>query len=499
MKHYVLLIATSLLVAACSSSSKLSYPEGVDAPTAPSRVVASSTTSPKKPSPWERVQATSSQPEIDSTEIRLLESIRQAGLALKKELSSSSEPTLSRDEWLAALLAVPTDQEIARRDQLIEQIQPYMPLAENEGSLEEAARQLAAYQRTNDLSALQQAIKELEGYVQRYPADARARLYLSRAYRIAARLAEDSGLEEKALDQLRRLLYLNAGDVAAWVDMARLLERQDKLDAAGYAWEMAARSQISADNPESKTQALRLYVQALRTYARAGYYSRALLAIGEAQALVSSPEDSQLVADERAWLLWDGPAIEHRLVYDELIARAENLDAAGAQALLADVERLAQQVSTWRARVDIYRLLGYVYHTAGQTDEAIKQLRPYAEVIKKLPETGRNESEQRLLKDYAALLTAEAQQLIASENREAAARLLIEAGELNLGAQSAEALLAAAQLYRPVPDQALALLDRVNPDQLEDKQKYFRLRFEVLRALGRFDEAKRIYELVELR
>ena len=94
---------------------------------------------------------------------------------------------------------------------------------------------------------------------------------------------------------------------------------------------------------------------------------------------------------------------------------------------------------------------------------------------------------------------AEAQHLIASGDREGAARLLIEAGELQLGTQSAEALLAAAQLYRPAPEQALALLDRIDPNQLEDSQKYYRLRFEVLRALGRFDEAKRIYELVELR
>lgn len=499
MKRYALFVVMPLLLAACSSSGKLSYPEGFEAPASSRTATPNRTVASKGPSPWEQVRAQHQQPTVDSTEIRLLESIRQAGLALKKELSPSGEPTPTRDKWMAALLAVPSEQEAARRDQLIEQIQPYMPLVESEGSLEEAARQLAVFQQTSSLSALQQAIKELEGYVHRYPADARARLYLSRAYRIAARLAQDNGLEDEALNQLRRLLYLNAGDVAAWVDMARLLERRGNLDAAGYAWEMAARSQASTDDAESKAQALRLYVQALRTYARAGYYSRALLAAGEAQALVASPEDSQLVADERDWLLWDGPAIEHRLVYDELIARAENLDAAGAQTLLPDVQRLAQQVSTWKARVDTYRLLGYVYHTAGQTTQAIEQVRPYAEVIKKLPEANRSEAEQRLLKDYAALLMAEAQHLIASGDREGAARLLIEAGELQLGTQSAEALLAAAQLYRPAPEQALALLDRIDPNQLEDSQKYYRLRFEVLRALGRFDEAKRIYELVELR
>ena len=72
-------------------------------------------------------------------------------------------------------------------------------------------------------------------------------------------------------------------------------------------------------------------------------------------------------------------------------------------------------------------------------------------------------------------------------------------GDLGLRGFSDEALLSAAQLYLPLPEQALALLDRVNPDELESAESYYQVRFRALRALGRFEEAERIYKLTRQR
>lgn len=434
-------------------------------------------------------------PRKDSIDIEgrmraLGDSLRLALLALP--------PAGEGDPILAALLHEPSPAEKQQVEAAIATVRPYLNLIAGEGGAQEAAQSLARFRSSGRLEDLEQAARHLESHLAKYPGDSEARIALARVYRIAARLSNDQGLNERAIDHLLRLLWLDRSDVNAWIELAQTLESISRWASAGYAWEMGARALISAaqDSPENRAQGLRMYIRAARAYARGTIFSRALLSIMEAEKLISTSEDSTIVADERTWLLWNAPDIESRIEFDNIVRVFSETNNNPPDDVLTRLDELHNRAMTLRARAETAELLAIALYNRGEKEKAIQKLRPVAVEAAKLPESALDDDMRRIITNYINMAIDLAAEMVKARNREGAVALLLEAGELRVVPESQTALLNAAIILRPAPERALDVLNKINPDLLQDPRRYYITKVEILRALGRFDEARRIYESI---